>query len=81
MRELGHPFAIHNYDIERCFPNMPKEAILHAAMEVVAKRKAEGKKGVWIPQASTKKPAWIVDASEGNTRGTWMLLKKNCLIF
>ena len=59
MKVIGHDFEIKTYDIEGCFPNMPKEAIEAAARDFTTFYKQQGKTGVWIPRAKTKNPLGI----------------------
>ena len=33
MKAIGHQFEVKLYDIEGCFPHMPKEAIKAAALD------------------------------------------------
>ena len=74
MRAVGGGFCLQAFDIEGCYPNMPKEAILLAATELVAQLRRQGQKGVWIPRASTKKPGWC--PPNKTQAGTWMPLQE-----
>ena len=39
------------YDIEGCFPNMPKEAIKLAMKDIAKQEQARGHEGVWVPHS------------------------------
>jgi hypothetical protein len=76
LRPLGKvKFQV--WDIEGCFPNMPKPAI-RLAMRDIAKRHTEnGFKGVWVPAIRSKPCEWSdrLTTSKGTIykrRGTWM---------
>ena len=46
-------------DIEGCFPNMPKEKIRHAMLEIVRDAREDGHAGVSVPVRSKKlKCSW-----------------------
>ena len=74
MEFLGHDYDIKSYDIEGCFPNMPKEAIELAALELTHHFLEQGEKGVWVPCHRTNRPAW--SHPETKERGTWMPLQE-----
>ena len=67
-------YEIRAYDIEGCFPNMPKKAILLAAIEYVAHLRRSGQKGVWVPRARTKRPDWC--PPDKKQPGTWIPLQE-----
>jgi len=74
MRSCGNDFEVKLFDIEGCFPNMPKEAIRAAARDYVAYFHKLGKQGVWIPRARLKKPSW--DVPKIPKGGTWIPLEE-----
>lgn len=45
MEAVGNDFDIHLYDIEGCLPNMPKEAIHMASLDVMENAKRKDIKG------------------------------------
>ena len=58
------------FDIEGCFPSMPKDAIRIAMRDLAARFRTLGHSGVFIPQARTKRCSW--QAPRPHSRGTWM---------
>ena len=58
MQAVGDGFQVSAFDIEGCFPNMPKSGIKLASMELIAELMRKGYKGVWVPRARTKTPCW-----------------------
>ena len=59
------------YDIEGCFPNMPKEAISLAMKEIAKREQGRGHEGVWVPHAARKKCAWE-NPTRSPRSGTWL---------
>ena len=60
MREYfgkDNDYTINTYDIEGCFPHMPKAAIFVAMNDIVAHFKHIGKTGVWVPNGK-KQCTW-----------------------
>ena len=57
MREAGADYEIKSYDIEECFPIVPKAAIEQAALDVTTSLSLQGKEGVWVPRARSQKPS------------------------
>ena len=64
------PAAIHVYDIEGCFPSMPKEAIRAALRDITTLHKQLGRKGVFVPRARTRHCQW--SKPQRHSGGTWM---------
>ena len=60
MESVGDDYDIHLFDIEGCFPNMPKEAILLATLDVMANAKRNNIQGVWVPRARSKAPSFQI---------------------
>ena len=56
---------LHTYDIEGCFPNMPKEAINLALNEVVNQHKEKQHLGVWVPNNTQRKCGWKEEHKKG----------------
>ena len=79
MESIGPDYDIRIFDIEGCFPHMPKSAIKLATLEVIHKLSAQGRKGVWIPRS--KSPEW--DAPKKHKQGTWIPLQelRDILVF
>jgi hypothetical protein len=72
MQAVGDGFQVSAFDIEGCFPNMPKSGIKLASMELIAELMRKGYKGVWVPRARTKTPCWCPPNKV--QPGTWMPL-------
>ena len=65
----GDNIEITTYDIEGCFPHMPKEAINLAMKEYMNIAKGKDKSGIWVPTASKKTCKWVQPRFG---RGTWI---------
>ena len=69
LRRLG-PLSCHVWDIESCYPNMPKEAIrfgLRDMIQLITKKHAYA--GVVVPRFSDTKPCrWAMSAHTRTTR-------------
>ena len=63
---------IKTYDIEGCFPNMPKEAIKIATEEIIQKCKAIGYNKVWV--AYNGKCQWKEPERHGKSQGIYIPL-------
>ena len=72
MQKFGD-YGVKIYDIEGCFPNMPKPAIELATMDL-AKEQMENTRGVWVPQAKSKPCRWYVPKPKKGKkeRGTFL---------
>jgi hypothetical protein len=71
MRRIGN-FSVAVFDIEGCFPSMPKDAIRAAMQDLVTSQRRLGRKGVWVPRARQKPCSW--EAPNHRRNGTWMPL-------
>ena len=65
----GENIEINTYDIEGCFPHMPKHAIDLAMRYLINTAKGKDKSGVWVPAADKKTCKW---KQPKMYRGTWI---------
>ena len=72
----GNKCGIKTMDIVGCFPNMPQAAIKHAIHSLVTRAEKEGKEGVWVPYADTKKCAWVKRKKEAGTWLPWIVMEE-----
>ena len=70
LRTLGE-VCVDTFDIEGCFPNMPKTAIEVAMLEIAETERRQGHEGVWVPRAHSKQCQWRPPARGGHN-GTWL---------
>ena len=71
MKSQKTGYDVHIYDIEGCFPHMPKEAMSMAMREAITILNNKGKEGVWVPNTRTKSCSW----DKGICNGTWIPLE------
>ena len=64
-------WQIHSYDIEGCFPNMPKKAIKEAMREVRDALAENRYKGIWVPTADSLSCQWTQPKNRKKI-GTWI---------